>query len=374
MPYHIPKQIHTGFQDRSDTYTGKLSFSTYVDEKTGKIKHDSEWDHWCQKQGRVVLDNKPMTGFMFNRNKTHRSSGYNFSSKRIVFRIYHPSGFEFEIKPDNVNLLLEYTDISKKEIADPCIIAFTGKTIVLLPVSSPEYQDYIRKEEKRNQKSKLQNLKKEVAYKKKDSFDILIYAGKYDFSLTFYRDSYRDKTYDKNKTIKNIDIFYNLNTQSYEILDMKKLSTVDDFAISKEHRENLNINPRQFNYSINQIFIKKIVNPNKQNLLDNYENFYIDCHKNYINEKRFASLVKDSGKLCHKETIFIDEHDLSVKTESFQYFIDTGLNSNYNKIYTIDVNMPNGKTYSLKNYLSLIEQVKNMTDGDIASLLLEFSF
>lgn len=374
MPYHIPKQIHTGFQDRDDTYTGKLSFSTYVEEKTGQLKHDNEWKHWCNKEGRIVLDNKPMKGFMFNRNKTHHSNNYYFNTKRIVFRVYHPEGFEFEIKPDNVNLLLEYTDISKKEITDPCIIAFSGKTIVLLPITSPEYQDYIRKEEKRNDKNRKQNLKKEFAYKKKDSPDILLYAGKYDFSYNLPRISYDTMGYyDKNKTIKNLDVFYNLNSYEYEILDIKKLSTIDDFVILKEHREKLNINPRHFNYCINDIITQRMLNISKENLLDNYENFYIDYNKNYYNN-RFYSLLKENGKLFNKEIICVDKNIFSLKRESFKKLIDINSNSIYNNIYTININMINGKTYSLKNYLSFIEQIKNLDDHEVASMLLEFSF
>lgn len=42
---YIPKKIHVGFQKRSDTYTGKLAYVIYEDEK-GVLRKQGSWDGW----------------------------------------------------------------------------------------------------------------------------------------------------------------------------------------------------------------------------------------------------------------------------------------------------------------------------------------
>ena len=38
----IPKKIKVGYQDRDDTYTGKLAYVIYYDEK-GKLRKENSW-------------------------------------------------------------------------------------------------------------------------------------------------------------------------------------------------------------------------------------------------------------------------------------------------------------------------------------------
>lgn len=39
---NIPDKIKVGFQERSDTYTGKLSYVTYINKK-GKLAKEISW-------------------------------------------------------------------------------------------------------------------------------------------------------------------------------------------------------------------------------------------------------------------------------------------------------------------------------------------
>ena len=41
----IPKRIKIGFQQRPDTFTGKLSYIIYYDEK-GKLRKEASWNSW----------------------------------------------------------------------------------------------------------------------------------------------------------------------------------------------------------------------------------------------------------------------------------------------------------------------------------------
>lgn len=41
----IPTKINVGFQERKDTYTGKLAYVIYFDEK-GKLRKETSWQGW----------------------------------------------------------------------------------------------------------------------------------------------------------------------------------------------------------------------------------------------------------------------------------------------------------------------------------------
>jgi hypothetical protein len=42
---NIPQKLHVGFQERSGTYAGKLSYIIYTDEKN-KIRKEASWNSW----------------------------------------------------------------------------------------------------------------------------------------------------------------------------------------------------------------------------------------------------------------------------------------------------------------------------------------
>ena len=43
--FYIPKTIQVGFQKRKDTYTGKLGYVTYMDDK-GVLRQEKSWSGW----------------------------------------------------------------------------------------------------------------------------------------------------------------------------------------------------------------------------------------------------------------------------------------------------------------------------------------
>lgn len=45
----IPKVINVGYQKRSDTYTGKLAYVIYYDEKN-KLRKEASWQNWRDKE------------------------------------------------------------------------------------------------------------------------------------------------------------------------------------------------------------------------------------------------------------------------------------------------------------------------------------
>ena len=47
---YIPKKINVGFQLRQGTYTGKLAYVIYWDDK-GKLRKEASWESWRHKPG-----------------------------------------------------------------------------------------------------------------------------------------------------------------------------------------------------------------------------------------------------------------------------------------------------------------------------------
>lgn len=63
----IPQIINVGYQNRSGTYTGKLAYIIYYDEK-GKLWKEASWNSWRdEKIPNEEFDNVPTTGFVLNK-------------------------------------------------------------------------------------------------------------------------------------------------------------------------------------------------------------------------------------------------------------------------------------------------------------------
>ncbi len=55
----IPSKIRVGFQNRSGTYTGKLAFVIFYDQK-GVLRREPSWQSWRDKTiDPVDFDNNP---------------------------------------------------------------------------------------------------------------------------------------------------------------------------------------------------------------------------------------------------------------------------------------------------------------------------
>ena len=64
---YVPKKIKVGFNNRNDTYTGKLAYIIYYDEK-GKLRKETSWNSWRDKSiDPEEYDNEPTSGFVLNK-------------------------------------------------------------------------------------------------------------------------------------------------------------------------------------------------------------------------------------------------------------------------------------------------------------------
>lgn len=137
---YIPEKLHLGFQNRKDTYTGKLAFITYTDAK-GKFRSQTSWERWRDKNIKPEhFDNEPTEGFVLNKKVgDYRSS---WGGRRAWIRVYDPRNFELEISVENLVFILEECSAIKgKGLEGEFVWAWDRNKHVLLPCTSQEYQE-----------------------------------------------------------------------------------------------------------------------------------------------------------------------------------------------------------------------------------------
>ncbi|GFN32442.1 hypothetical protein [Paenibacillus xylaniclasticus] len=134
----IPKIIRVGFQNRSDTYTQRLAYVIYIDEK-GKVRKETSWNLWRHKDIEPVdYPNEPISGFVLNKKVGGYSTGWNH--RQTYTRVYDPRGFEFEITIPNLLYILENTNsIKGKGLEGEFVYGWSGSDLVLVPTASPDY-------------------------------------------------------------------------------------------------------------------------------------------------------------------------------------------------------------------------------------------
>lgn len=198
---YIPKRINVGFQERQDTFTGKLAYIIYYDDK-GVLRKETSWNGWRDnKIEPIEFDNEPRAGFLFN--KGIRRDGYHWGSGRSVIRVYDPRDFEFEVTVDNLIGILMHSDVSKRDIVEECVYAWAGKDLVLLPVNSEIYQSSLNYTAKISQNFSAKSLVKGYTYTQKRSDEILTYLGYYEW-FDWKDHSYPDRTHGSSGKKKHV--------------------------------------------------------------------------------------------------------------------------------------------------------------------------
>lgn len=172
---YIPKKIKIGFVKRSDTFTEKLAYLTYYDEKN-VLRKQVSWDGWRDhKIEPIEIDNQPMSGFVFN--KGVQRFGYHSNSGRAVARVHDPRNFEFEISIENMFGIMMNNDILKRDIQGDFVYAWSGKDLILLPTSSVEYKESQAFTEKQYKSVSSKELVKGRTYIKRKSPIHYLYMG-----------------------------------------------------------------------------------------------------------------------------------------------------------------------------------------------------
>ena len=173
---YIPKTLKIGFQERKDTFTGKLAYVIYYDDKK-KLRKETSWNSWRDKTiDTMEIPNDPTDGFTMNKGFTRYS---DWGSGRAVIRMWDQRDFEFEIGLDNLVGILMHSDVSKREIGEKCVFAWKGSELILLPVNTEEYQSSIKYTQKQGNRVSAKDLVPGYTYVPKKQTIPHIYLGRF---------------------------------------------------------------------------------------------------------------------------------------------------------------------------------------------------
>lgn len=176
----IPKRINVGYQNRSGTYTGKLAYIIYYDEK-GVLRKERSWNGWRDEDiPNDEFDNEPTEGFVLNKKAGDYSTGWDH--RQAYCRVYDPRGFEFEITIENLLYILANANCYKgKGLEGEFVYGWSGKDLVLMPVKSPDYKQIaeFNKIVHNNECIKAKDLVLGATYLTKDD-EQWIYMGRFE--------------------------------------------------------------------------------------------------------------------------------------------------------------------------------------------------
>lgn len=137
----IPDNVIAGFRERKDTYSGKLAYIIYKDEK-GKLRKEKSWKGWIDKSIETIeFKNEPFDGFVLNKKVGDYESGWNH--RKSYCRVYDSRyNFEFEISFENLLYILEHCNsIKGKGLEGEFVYSWSGKDLILLPIQSKDYEE-----------------------------------------------------------------------------------------------------------------------------------------------------------------------------------------------------------------------------------------
>lgn len=176
----IPKTINVGYQNRYDTYTGKLAYVIYYDEK-GKLRKETSWNSWRDKDiPNDEFENVPTEGFVLNKKAGDYSTGWDH--RHAYCRVYDPRGFEFEISIENLLYILQNTTcIPGKGLQGEFVYGWDGTDLVLMPVVAPDYKQIAayNKIVHNNESIKTRDLVLGATYLTKENTE-WIYMGRFE--------------------------------------------------------------------------------------------------------------------------------------------------------------------------------------------------
>jgi hypothetical protein len=159
--------------------------------------------------------------------------------------VWDPRDFEFEISVDNLIGILMHADVSKRDITEPCVFAWNGTELILLPTNSLEYQESIKHTEKQGKKFSAKDLTAGFTYSlKEDRTTRVVYLGRFPrYSIdNVTEDNEKSSRYSyhsrgRRQTLKGNKghVFIDLATKSILIKDPSKY--VDEVVSEEVHQE-----------------------------------------------------------------------------------------------------------------------------------------
>jgi hypothetical protein len=173
----IPSKLNVGYQERNDTYSGKLAYVVYTDNK-GVLRKEKSWRGWCKHFLPDTL-NEPTEGFVLNRDVGGVRRSYGWDARLEKVRVYDPRGWEIEITiPNLLFILQECTSTKGKGLEGSFVYAWDGSNLVLLPTTAEEYISCVKYSNNQAKTVSKEDVKVGHWVKFKDDKDY-IYLGRH---------------------------------------------------------------------------------------------------------------------------------------------------------------------------------------------------
>jgi hypothetical protein len=195
----IPEKIKIGFRERNGTYTGKLAYVIYYDQK-GKLRKERSWKTWRDEKIKALdFENVPTEGFVLNKGVGGARQSYGWNTRNEYIRVYDPRDFEFEVSVSNLLFILRECDCNKgKGLEGQFVYAWDRAELVLLPVTSIDFQQSREFTDLKSKSVKVKELVDGATYTTKQQDD-LVYVGRFDYHFVVKKDAYaynekRDQT------------------------------------------------------------------------------------------------------------------------------------------------------------------------------------
>ncbi len=207
----IPQKIKVGYQEREDTYTGKLAYVIYYDQ-LGNLRKEKSWESWRDKKIEPSeFENIPTEGFVLNKQVGGHGGGWD--SRQSYCRIYDPRGFELEITTDNLLWILDWCDCLKgKGLTGKFVYGWNYDQLILIPECTNDYKEAKDFSDKLFGKPVIEKSELEAGslYRLKGESTRMIYIGNlkvqnrlgrgYTSKLMFCKENNLDTLYPKSKT------------------------------------------------------------------------------------------------------------------------------------------------------------------------------
>lgn len=251
---YIPKTITIGFQNRSDTFTGKLGYVIYTDHK-GVLRKEASWNSWRDKKiTAVTVDNTPQQGFTLN--KGIQRDGY-WGSGRSVIRVWDPRDFEFEISVDNLIGILMHADVCKRDITESCVFAWNGTELVLLPTNSVEYQESVAHTEKQVKKFSAKELTPGYTYSVRKENQSVVYLGlfeRYELNNIYENEQYGySRGVEQKKKPKKGHAF--IDPTSKEVMIKDPSAFISNVEVEEVHQDFASLMDAYYSHAESQPFV-----------------------------------------------------------------------------------------------------------------------
>lgn len=337
---YIPKTLTIGFNkinENEESYSDKLAYIIYIDDK-GVLRKEKSWNSWRDHKIEVIeVENKPSAGFVLN--KGGQRCNYRFGGGRSFIRVYDDRDFEFEISVDNLMGILMHSDVSKRDIIEECVYAWSGKNLILLPVNSEQYKEAVKFTDKQAKNISAKDLVKGYTYVNKKNKNNLIYIGREFFINNDEYEIFLQKEVGKKH------VFYDLSNKKYisvlisqlaecvaedvypdyadlytSFIDSPFHKIISDVILEELNIEYFNKKTKTYDNDIHKCFCIELFKREGNELIKFETHYYPD--ENLFHFIRFTIYNKNLTRtfICHKNSLAFKENFMKKFNDLFLAF------------------------------------------------------